>query len=219
MVRRHYYPGRVAGKVAFITGAARGRAAATPSASRGRARTSSPSTWGIRSPACRTRWRHRPTSRRRSRTSRPSTGGSSPRGGRRPRLPCAQAGPRRWGGSAGPTSHHGRHGHGAERRDVRAIRARPGRAGSRTGTADGKGSERSTRCCRSRGRSQQTSPVPCICYASRRIPLRHRRDAAGRRRICPPMIRHGSCEPKQTTPGSGHRPPPWGMPAHSGIQR
>ena len=42
------------------------------------------------------------------------------------------------GWDAGPTPHHGRHGHGAERRDVRAVRARPGGAGPYQGTADGK---------------------------------------------------------------------------------
>ena len=70
--------GRLEGKVAFITGAARGQGRAMPFAWRRRGPTSSPSTSAARSTRTTTRWAHPRTWRRPSERSRSSVGASSP---------------------------------------------------------------------------------------------------------------------------------------------
>ena len=96
--------GRVAGKVAFITGAAGVRAAVTRSGWPRRAPTSSRSTSARTTRASATAWPPRPTWPRPSRRSRRSTGGSSP--GRPTSATCrAQGGRRRGRGRARQARH------------------------------------------------------------------------------------------------------------------
>jgi hypothetical protein len=83
--------------------------------------------------------------------------------GRRPRLPCAQAGPRRWGGTLG------RHTTTVDTDMVQndamyALFAPDLAEQDRTRGRLTERFRRSTRC-RSRGWSQQTSPAPCSGWA------------------------------------------------------